>query len=105
MDKPEWEKWHDFLTKKWNYGKNNVNKSGMDLGPMVCPCGCTELRVEPGGYRGEFHSGTHSLRAICEGCKATLAIAVKPMAILSYGNRYVVSGSISIPPPESNRDL
>ena len=102
-DRPEWEKWYDFLTRKWNYGKNAEGRSGMDMGPMTCPgCDGTEFQVERGGYQGEFHIGSHNLRALCVGCKSTLVIAVRPILISTYGNRYAVSGSISIPPPESN---
>ena len=83
--------WYNKVLENWNYGENQTNRGGTDLGPMECPCGGTEFIVEPEGYHGVFHSRVHYLRARCKECNATLAIVVTPKILLSFGNRDPVS--------------
>ena len=79
--------WYKSVTENWKYGENQTSRGDTDLGPMKCPCGGTELIVEPEGYYGEFHSRVHHLRARCKECNATLAIGVRPIAVVSFGSR------------------
>lgn len=93
---PSWLEWYLFVVKNWKFGENRRTPMGTDMGPMKCPdCEATEFTVEPDGYEGVFHTKQHNLRARCLKCNATLAIAVLPILINSFGSEWNERGRVA----------